>query len=67
MRWIRSRRQDSLFWASYDGTYANFTVTGFNASAVAATPEPASLTLLAFGTIPILTRTRKRRASPITH
>ena len=47
---------------SYDGTYANFTVTGFSGYAVsglATLPEPTTLTLLALGLTPLLTRRRK--------
>jgi len=45
---------------TYDGTYANFTVTGFSGYAVSSVPEPTSLALLAMGGLPLLRR-RKRK------
>jgi T5SS/PEP-CTERM-associated repeat protein len=44
---------------SYDGSYANFTVTGFGDYAVVTVPEPATLMLLACGAVVILRRRRR--------
>ena len=45
---------------SYDGTFANFTVTGFSAYAVAApVPEPLTLSILTLGLAPLLRRRRR--------
>jgi hypothetical protein len=45
---------------TYDGTYASFTVTGFDGYAVTTIPEPGSITLLAAGAITLLAYTRRR-------
>jgi T5SS/PEP-CTERM-associated repeat protein len=52
---------DTLAWSkyittdlSYDGTYANFTVTGFSGYALIAVPEPGALVLLAAGLLGLL-------------
>ena len=49
---------------SFDGTFANFTVTGFSAYAVAApVPEPLTLSLLTLGLTTLL---RRRRRDKVT-
>ena len=44
---------------SYDGTNANFTVTGFSGYAVVETPEPATMILLGIGSGLVLLRRRR--------
>jgi T5SS/PEP-CTERM-associated repeat protein len=46
---------------TYDGTYANFTVTGFSGYAVSAVPEPTSLGFMALAGITVLARRRRQR------
>ena len=46
---------------AYDGTHANFTVTGFSGYAVTAIPEPATLTLLALAGMSMLVRRKPCR------
>ena len=46
---------------SYDGEYANFTVTGFSGYAVVAVPEPGAVGLLLAGCMGLLVRRRRRR------
>jgi hypothetical protein len=43
---------------TYDGAYANFTVTGFSGYALAAVPEPSTLALLAAGLAAFIIHTR---------
>jgi hypothetical protein len=44
---------------SYDGTYANFTISGFSGYAVVAIPEPSSIALLLLGAPAFLRRRRR--------
>jgi autotransporter-associated beta strand protein len=46
---------------TYDGTYANFTVTGFSGYAVTTIPEPGSITLLGMAALTILACAWRRR------
>jgi hypothetical protein len=44
---------------SYDGEYANFTVTGFSGYAVVAVPEPGGLSVVGLGLAGLLARRRR--------